>query len=131
MGKSTYLSNQLMNHVLRSVPYPDPAAVYLALFTDMTNVEEAGNLANELSGNGYARKVISGLPAASAGSITNDVAITFAPTTGDWTTVVGWAVMDAETGGNVLYAGTLTTARTFLTGDTPYIAAGTLTISET
>ena len=131
MGKSTYLSNEMLDHVLRGAAYSAPASVYLALFTDMTGVEESGTLTNELSGNGYARKQITGLPAASSGQIASDAAIYFDPATGDWDEVVGWAIMDAASGGNVLYAGTLTIPRTFLSGDTPYIAAGALIVSET
>jgi hypothetical protein len=130
MGKSTYLSNIIMNHVLRNVAYTPPASVYLALFTDMTNVEETGSLANEVSGGGYARKALT-LPAASGGEITLDSDLFFDAATADWGTIVGFAIMDASTGGNVLYAGNLSASRAFYAGDTPYIPANTLTVSET
>lgn len=131
MGKSTYLSNKFLDHALRGIAYSVPAKVYLALLKDMTDVEEKGDLSHEVSGGGYTRKLLSSLPASSAGSITLKADLFFAPATADWGSVVGFAITDAASGGNVLYAGTLKNSRAFYAGDTPYIPAGTLVISET
>lgn len=128
MGKSIYLSNKLLNHVLRGTAYAAPAGVFMALFLDMTDVEQVGDLSHEVDGGGYERRKAT-LPAPVNGVITSDTAITFPIATTDWGTVTGWAIMDAPTGGNVLYAGDFPQAKPFYQGDTPQVPAG-MTISE-
>jgi len=50
-GKSDYLENKVLDHVLRNTSYTPPATVYLGLFT--ANPTDAGG-GTEVSGNAYA-----------------------------------------------------------------------------
>lgn len=101
---STYLENELYDHVLRNAAYTSPTTVYAALFTDAGSsaLLEAGTLTGEVSGNGYARTAITfGAPTAGLGS--NSAAVTFpAASGGNWGTIRYMAIMDASTAGNVL-----------------------------
>lgn len=109
MAKSTYLSRKLLDHSLAVAAYAMPEAVYLALFTNITGLGD-GNLANEIAGGGYARQAVSFAAAVvdgAKGKSLSIAAVEFPVATTDWGHMVGWAVMDAATGGNVLHFGEL------------------------
>lgn len=101
---STYLENELYDHLFRNAAYTSPTTVYAALFdgTASTANLEAGTLTGEIAGNAYARQAITfGAPTAGLGS--NSVAVTFpAASGGNWGTITYMAIMDALTTGNVL-----------------------------
>jgi hypothetical protein len=101
---STYLENELYDHLFRAAGFTSPTTVYAALFTDTASLAnlEAGTLTGEVSGNGYARTAITmGAPTAGLGS--NSAAVTFpAASGGNWGTIRYMAIMDAATAGNVL-----------------------------
>lgn len=130
-AKSDYLENALVNHVLRNVAYTSPATVYVALFT--TTPTEAGVTPNfggvEVSGGSYVR-VAATFGAPSGGSVTNSGSIAFPSATTGWGTITHFAIIDASTGGNMLYYGALTTAKTVASGDLIEFLGSTLTIAE-
>jgi len=101
---STFLEDELYDHLFRNATYADPAAVYAALFgtTASTALLEAGTLTGEIAGNAYARTAITfGAPTAGLGS--NSAAVTFpAASGGDWGVIRYMAIMDASSAGNVL-----------------------------
>jgi hypothetical protein len=101
---STYLENELYDHLFRNAAYTSPTTVYAALFdtTASTANLEAGTLTGEIVGNAYARTAITfGAPTAGLGS--NSSAVTFpAASGGNWGTIRYMAIMDASTAGNVL-----------------------------
>lgn len=72
----------------------------LGLFT--ADPTETGSVTNELSGNGYARKSLSGLFSAAVGSngeVDNSSVINFSAATADWTTVTHVGFMKSATAG--------------------------------
>jgi hypothetical protein len=132
---SDYLENALLDHVLSNTAMTSPTTVYVGLFTSDPSTGstdenlEAGTLTDEVSGNGYARKSVS-FGAASGGSATTDANVTFDPASGgDWGEITHIAIIDALTTGNVLFYGTLTTAKTIQDGDTFQITSGNLTVT--
>jgi hypothetical protein len=131
---SNYLENKVLDHVLTGTAYTQPAARYLALFTNTstnaaTNLE-AGTLTDEIStsGTAYAREVVT-FAAASSGSSATNATVTFDAATANWGTITHVAVMDASTSGNVLFWGAVTTAKTIETGDTFQVTSGNLTVA--
>lgn len=130
-GKSDYLENALLNHVLNATAYSAPATLYVALFTAAPTDAGGGT---EVTGNNYSRKAVTAnttnFPAASGGSVANGAAITFATPSGSWGTVTHFGLFDASTSGNLLYWGALTTSKTPGNGDTVSFAIGALTITE-
>lgn len=135
---STYLANEILDHTLKNTAYTPPATVYIALFDASAVLANilAGTLTGEISNTGtaYVRKPITFSIAASKAT-SNSADITFDTATADWDTgggiVTYGAVMDSVThgAGNVLFAGTLTTAKAVTNGDTFKINAGDLDIA--
>jgi hypothetical protein len=128
---SDYLENKLLDHTLRygTAPYTGVSTLYLALFTASTGLETDSPSAEvSTSGTAYARTAVT-FAAASSGSSATNAAVTFSPATSNWGTVTHIAVMDASTGGHVLFHGAVTTSKTIETGDTFQVSSGNLTIS--
>lgn len=131
MGFTTFLDNELLDHVFGNAAYTAPANLYFALSTTAPTV--AGGNFTEPSGNGYARVAVTNnatnFPAATNGSKKNATQITFPQATGAWGTVTYFGIFDSNTAGNLLAFAALTTSKDITTGDTPYFAANSLTIS--
>lgn len=129
---SDYLEAKLLDHVLRNTAFSQPSNLYLALFTADTGLESNSPSAEvSTSGTAYIRKAIA-FDAASGTNPTsaaNTSTVTFDTATANYGTVTHVAVMDAETAGNVLFHGAVTTSKTIETGDTFQVSAGNLTIS--
>ena len=131
---SNYLENKVLDHVLTATAYTQPGTRYLALFTNTsTNAAanlEAGTLTDEIStsGTAYIRKAVT-FAAASSGSSATNATVTFDAATATWGTITHIAVMDAESSGNVLFYGAVTTAKLIESGDTFQVSSGNLTVS--
>jgi len=121
---SDYLENALINGTLRGTTYPAPASIYVGLYTsDPTDA----NTGTEVSGGSYAR-VVATFAAPADGLSASDADITFPQATANWGTV-GWiGILDASTGGNLLYHTVLDAAKTIETGDIFKIASTNLTV---
>lgn len=84
------------------------------------------------TGSGYARQTASFAAAASpAGSASNATAMTFGPFSGaaSITGIQVWDSVLSLNSGNMIFWGTLTTARTVGVGDSLVVGAGALTIT--
>lgn len=131
MGKSNYLEDLILDHVLGGGDYARPASVYIALFTAAPTDAGGGT---EVSGGSYARAAVTNnatnFPAAAAGVKSNGVAIVFAQASASWGNVVAFGVFDALSAGNLLFWGTLTAAKTVQNGDTPSFPIGSLSFTE-
>ena len=64
------------------------------------------------------------------GATENSSVVTFPTATANWGAVTHFGIRDALTGGNLLYHGALSSARTILSGDTAKWNAGDLDITE-
>jgi len=110
--------------------------IYVGLFNSSVDLAttdaelEAGTLTEEVSGTNYVRKTV-------AFTVTDNTAensadVTFdAAGSGGWGEITHIAVMDAETTGNVLFWGRVTTAKTIEENDTFVISASNLSITLT
>lgn len=137
---SDYLENKLLDALLRGQSYTMPATVYVALETAAGNDAACGT---EVSGGSYARVAVtsslanwagtqsSGSTTASSGTggtTSNNAAITLPAPTANWGTVVGFCVMDASSGGNMLFRASPGTSKTVNNGDAvPSFAIGAMT----
>lgn len=131
-GKSDYLENAVLDHVLGGPNYSRAATVYIGLYS--ADPTDAGTGA-ELAGNGYARVAVTNdatnWPAAAGGAKANGAQVTFPLATGaDWDEATHFGVLDANAAGNLLYGGPLQTPKTVLVGDTAIFGPGTLQITE-
>ena len=128
---SDYLENKVLDHVLKysTAPYTGAATLYLALFTANTGLETNSPSAEvSTSGSAYIRKTVT-FAAASSGQSATNATVTFDTATANWGTITHVAVMDAESSGNVLFHGAVTTSKTIETGDTFQVTSGNLTVS--
>jgi hypothetical protein len=126
---SDYLENKLLDHVLTATAYTQPSTRYLALFTAVTGLETNSPSAEiSTSGTAYIRKAVT-FAAASGGTCATNATVTFDTATASWGLVTHIAIMDAETSGNVLFYGALTTSKQIDSADTMQVTSGNLTVS--
>ena len=122
---SNYLENALINVTLRATAYTAPTTVYVGLYT--TDPTDA-NTGTEVSGGSYARKAVT-FGAPSNGASVNSAAVEFTQATGTWGTV-GWiGILDALSGGNLLYHTPLDSSKLIESGDVFKINAGNLSVT--
>jgi hypothetical protein len=138
---TNYLENKLIDHLFRATALTAPAGLHVALHTaDPTETGAVG----EVTGNGYGRGPLapsvsnwkstngttSGVSTGTGGSTSNAVQINFpSPTGGGWGTVTHFSIWDAATGGNSLFYGQLTSAKTINGGDTVTAAVDAISVT--
>ena len=108
------------------------ATMALALFT--ADPTDTGSVTNEYTGNGYARKALTGLFSAAtgtAGSSANTSIINFATATGDWTAIthVGFMKTATATTDDMIVVVALDSAITILDTQVFSFAIGDLTVT--
>lgn len=136
-NKSKYLSDILLNWEKGTAAPAAPSNLYVALLTTMPT-DNTGTGLVEVSGTSYARQQVT--PAqwaaiATTGSFTettsSNVAVTFPAAGSNWGTVVGVALYDALTTGNLLRFGTLSTGNQAVNTNNIFsIPSGSLTRTE-
>jgi len=124
---SDYLEDKVLDHTLGNAAFSQPATLYLGLWT-ADNGLEAGTLTGEVSGGSYLREPVTFGNSAS-GTAATDATVTFATATANWGTITHVAIMDSPTAGNVLYHGTVSSAKLIESADTFQVSAGNLTVS--
>jgi hypothetical protein len=127
---SNYLENKLIDWFFRGQSFTPPADQYFGLVT--VQEDDTDGVGTEVTGGSYARVEVESSLAnwagtQSAGSTTassgtsgttsNNGAITFPAPTADWGSIVGVAVYDAISSGNLLYWNPLVTPKTVNNGD--------------
>ncbi len=125
MGKlSTYIINEMLDHVLKVGSFTQPTNLYVALFDgDPTG----GGV--ECSGTEYARQLVNNWDTATGRAITNTDKIEFPEIeTNDWGDIDYIAIYDALSGGNLIAYDDVVSYTTQL-GDNLYIDIGDLDIS--
>jgi len=133
MSLSNLLEEAVGAHLLRSLVWAKPVALYLALLN--SDPGETGVL-DEVNGGGYVRlaagpdDALWSLPAGGNKQFANAVDLTFAAPTADWGRVSHFALMDAVTGGAMLAYAPLTVPREIYGNDpAPLFAAGDLKLT--
>lgn len=136
-SKSDYLEKAILDHLLGGTTLAKPATVYVALSTAVYSDAATGASMAEVTGGAYARVAVTNnatnwpnATGTSPAQKQNGTAITFPTATASWNTVNSFYVVDAASGGNVLYGGDLTTPKAIASGDTATFAAASITITE-
>ena len=132
---SDWLHTKFMDLLFKNTAWTPPATIYIALFTTVPTLAGTGGVEVSLSGTNYGRvAVAAGAWAGPSGTnkeYSNSADIPFLVPTGNWGTIVGAGLYDAETGGNLLYVSTLTTSKVVSNGDgAPKILSGQMRISR-
>ena len=126
MPKTIYLDDNFLNVALRNIPFTPPAVIYVSLCTVAPGVGGGGT---EVAGGSYARQTAT-FTVPSSGQCSNTVDILFPVASVAWGTVVAFALMDASSGGNMLYFGNLSTPRLVLVSDQIRFPMGQLVVAE-
>lgn len=130
---SPYLRQHLLDDYNGVASFTKPATIWLALTTSV--IPAASNTIPpgvEVTWTGYARKQItmsnaSWTSADSSGKCTNKVDLPFPTITANATSAaVGWVLVDASSGGNVLESGALDSSIQPFQGQIPTVPVGTL-----
>ena len=146
-SKSDYLENLFLDTVLggtNASTYVAPAtdlglaSVWIGLWTTAGSLTDAstGDEVNEVStsGTAYARLEVvnntANWPTAVSGVKQNGAAATWPQATIAWGTINQFAICSADTSGEILFWGDITTPKTINVGDTASFSAGSLTITE-
>lgn len=126
---SDYAEKAMLDWVLGGATPTRPSVWGVGLSLGAPNASAGSEVG---TGSGYTRQTVTFAAAASpAGSVSNANAMTFGPFSSAQS-ISGLVVTDTlATGGNMLWYGTLTTARTVAPGDSLVIAAGALVITLT
>lgn len=127
---SNYLENKVIDWLFRGQTFSPPPGLHVGLLSSAPSDSGGGT---EISGNGYARQNISPTLAnwagtqstgsttvstGTTGTTSNNVAVTFPTPTASWGAVSHFGIFDSATGGNLLFYGALTIAKTINQGDT-------------
>ena len=127
MDFSNYLANKLISATVRNITLPVITDVYLALYTTDPTKDNKGD---EVEAESYNRqKITFNVPVNGVTANANQV---------DWNTAtsnwgnVGWiSIMDAPSGGSMLYFKALDNPKQVLSGDQFKIDAGKLNLTLT
>lgn len=126
---SDFLENKVLDHLLGAVSYTAPSTVYFALYTSAPG-DSGGGV--EVNGGAYTRVAVANnatnWPSASGGAKRNANTILFPEATAGWGAIVAIGILDAATGGNLLFW-TSVTSRTVIAGDIPRFNAQSVSIT--
>lgn len=101
---TTAFANQIIDHITGEQVYSAPSTLYVALVK--SDPGDGGDISQEVTSASYARSTIS-FNAAASRSASNDATVDFPQALEPWGTVTHWALMDAATGGNMLFYGAM------------------------
>lgn len=131
-AKTLYYAEKVLNHTLLGEAYTPPDQLYLALFTSDPGPE--GDTSSEISDPAYERQLIEFTAAApdDVGEMycENLLAISYPQATTNWGDVTHGAIMDAQTGGNMLYVGAFDEEKQVKINDWYEVPAGQVRIKE-
>jgi hypothetical protein len=128
-----FVNNKVLDCFFGGSAITPPTILYIGL--SLTRSYKGGYI-SEPAGGSYERVAVSNdlgrFPAASAGTKSNSVAISFPSPTAAWGTIVSVFIADAPSGGNVLAMADLPSPRTINNGGfAPTIAVNALFLSHT
>lgn len=126
MSASNNFEDKVLNAGFGAGTLTKPANVYVALYSTAPTDSTSGT---ELTGNGYARQVVS-FGSASSGQITSSGNVTFAANGAAWLTAVSVALVDASTSGNIMVYNALSPTRTLQDGDTLTFTTGNIKVNQ-
>lgn len=137
--KSKYLADAMLSWYKGTAFPAAPANIYVALLTTAPTARD-GTGAIEVTGGAYARQAIastawqaiatSGAGLTAIEQLLQTNAVTFPTATANWGTIVGVALYDALTVGNLLEYGDLSASQVVNSGNTFQIPAQNIIVQE-
>lgn len=134
-GFSQYAESHIVDHSNGKTSWTMPSGSYLCLCTTTPTSTSTGSTIVEASYTGYARQSMSGnwtaATAATPSVGVNTSTITFGACTAGSSTLVGFALVDASSTGNMIWWGTLTSTTISTTQTPPTVAGSGLSVQLT
>lgn len=135
-GFSNYQRNRVLDTIFGGLVYSNDSTLYIALCKSAVSPDDDGNSIDEADYTGYSRVAVAcnqtNWPAASNGYISNGTKITFPQNTGTSCTVTHFAILDNNSGGNLIAYGSLDMPKVINPGDdAPEFGEGSLAIQLT
>lgn len=134
---SDFLSNTLLDFMFRNQAYAQPDT-YIALVTATVSDSDTGSTITEPGGGSYAREQVNpnggSSPTwdlAASGLVDNTHDVVFTEATASWGTIVGVAIVDAATNGNLLFYDNAMADQAVGSGDTVTFPAGDIDVVMT
>lgn len=131
------MEKAVLDHILGGPTLAKAGIVYVALSTAVYSDAATGAAMAEVTGGAYGRVAVSNnatnwpdATGTSPATKQNGTVITFPTATASWGTVQSFYILDAASGGNVLYGGDLQTPKAFASGDTASFPVNSITITE-
>lgn len=127
---SDFAENGFLNHLFGTAFTP-AASLYIALCTaDPTDTATGASMNEAANSNNYGRKAIT-FAAANSRAVAQTGVVTFNQASGSWGTITHWAIVDTATygAGNVLAYGAFSSSFAPVSGNTPSIASGQVTVT--
>lgn len=131
MPKANVSKQMVLNFLCRNQSISQPTQLFLALYA--TNPTDA-DVGTEANYDGYQRQPVTfGPPTISGGAATiqNSAALQFAVVPSASGTIAHVALRTAQTGGDIIYYGSLAATYQLNQGVQPIVPIGSLTVSET
>lgn len=127
---SNHITQKVIDCIFNGQQLTPPSSLWFALFnTDPT----AANTGVEVSGGGYERVKIPSMTFAQivSGKMTtsNTSKVTLPRATGTWTSANYWAILDAQTGGNLIVKEALLVTANVTNGQQPEFDVGDLVVT--
>jgi hypothetical protein len=117
----------VLDHLFKTTLFTPPTTVYIGLST--ADPTDAGSGWADPTYTGYARKAISFGAAGGTRVIAQNAQVTFDQCTNGTSVVTHWGLWNAVAGGTLMAYGTLSANKTIVTGNTPSIASGQVTVT--
>lgn len=133
---TNFSHNAWMGLLLKNTAFTPPSSLWVSLFTTVPALTGTGGVEVSTSGTNYGRVQIQANTGWSGPSGTNQeyvnaADLSFLVPTGNWGTVTGAGLFDAQTGGNLYFIAVMSTPKTVNNGDgAPRILAGQFRISR-
>ncbi len=124
---SDYVEDAVLDHVLKTGDWTQPAALYVGLST-ADPLDDATGIA-EPAGGAYARVAHNSWDVSSSRATENTGTISYPEATGSWGTVTHFFISDAISGGNMIAHGALSASKTIGAGDNASFQDGAIDVS--
>ena len=128
-GMSTYLANEILDHVFKTGAYTPATNLYVGLSDATINDATTGGDVSESTVGAYARVACNTWDVAASGASENTAAITFAQATASWGTITDFFIADSTDAGNILFYEVADTSKAVGTDDTVQFDIGSLDIT--
>lgn len=134
---SDYLENAVVNLIFNNASLTPPST-YIALLTTGAADSDTGSTISVGGGTGvevsttdtaYARLLTTDWLTSSDGQTSNNSILVFPTASADWGTIVGMAICDAATDGNILFYADIEPSQAVVTGNIVEFDANSITVA--